>query len=334
MEEIKEYDTASIILNPLFDTYKGETKLITIPKGGYCSGDARNKIEFLRHHAITRNSKVQENLVVYTDVERGGKKMYLKGLLPRLKKKFYEDNIYMKPERETGWTWKEKKKGGCSSKELGITVHRHIQHMIECKREDKCTCGVQRITKTHVGRKWRPVRPHRFAKEILSILEDHELTPLCCEFMIVSPTAQFFTKIDLLCERKKKVKKIVATGNIETTEPTVSRQQRQRDNGYIETTELVNVSIKTGGAYGKASKLDHMMHPLQHVLRTPKNKNQLQLIAECMAVEREYGVKIDSAYILYLNVGSKQDKGEPLEPLQPWVCDKNLQAQFWSKLCK
>lgn len=148
-----------------------------------------------------------------------------------------------------------------SSKKKGTMIHRHIHHIIKCKRSKRdCKCDS----------KVRTRKVNKLAEQAISALSDYNIIPLDSEIPILSNKLKIGTAVDILGH-------------------TVGVNNR------------LLISIKTGYNKTLTSHtLLNMNNPLNSVLNHPLNHHQLQVVVEKQILKDDYNINISDAYILYL----------------------------------
>jgi hypothetical protein len=130
-----------------------------------------------------------------------------------------------------------------------------------------------------------PKRPHAFARQAVEFIEKKHLgAKLLSEVPLLSHKGKFLTYADLLCEKDG---------------------------------ELTVVSLKTG----YSTKLNAGDETCAHLPEKLKNSylthHLLQLALEVACIERDLGVEVKDAYILYVGLGAK--KKLKTVPLPRWA---------------
>jgi hypothetical protein len=131
-----------------------------------------------------------------------------------------------------------------------------------------------------------PDKPHAFALQAVKFLSKKHLGEiLASEVPLLSAKGKFLTHADIICENK-------------------------------ETNELTVVSLKTGYSNPLNSGKANCSH-LEGIKNSYLTHHQVQLGLEVACVERDYGVKVAHAYILYVGFG--QQKKLKVVPLADWA---------------
>lgn len=142
-----------------------------------------------------------------------------------------------------------------------------------------------------------PAKAHAFAKQAVEFIEKKHLgAVLASEVPLLSTKGRFLTHADLICERAG---------------------------------ELTVVSLKTGYSNPLNSGKETCDH-LPGVKNSYLTHHQVQLGLEVACVERDYGVDVKRAYILYVGFGPK--KKLKVVPLAPWV--RNMQDHLLETMAK
>jgi hypothetical protein len=224
---------------------------------------------------------------VYRTCEGGGQDIRLQGLTNRLRQRFYPD--YRAPQ---------KKHGHGSSTAAGSAVHRQLEHLVNCKREGTCHCGLQKVTKKNPTRTYQePPRKSERTEVALRVLASHGLEPVASEVPLAHLRSRLGTSVDLLCLVKP----------LPSVLPKVEPPSPQ------EPPATVLVSLKTGYAkgYNVCRKQQRLGTPLDDVPSTPRNHHQLQVMCEGLLMEREYGAAPDASFVLYLGKRKVRGSREP-----------------------
>lgn len=121
-------------------------------------------------------------------------------------------------------------------------------------------------------------KPHGYTRRAIKRLTDSGIMVFFAEFAIVDPMVRYVTPIDLV--------------------------------GVNPQGKLTLVEVKTGYdnifTIGKVS----LKKPFEAWVNSPLNQARLQLLLPCLTLKYQYGVNVDSAWIL--NINSEQEKLYPL----------------------
>lgn len=190
----------------------------------------------------------------------------------------------------------KRKSGGIggNGKSNGTRVHRQIYHMVVCLGKRNCDCEI----------KTNPKRLNILTTQAFSVFKNLEFTPLNAEIIILSKIGKFCTQLDVI-------------GN--------------RFHGTPKQRSTI-ISIKTGYSteYDKCKGNSRMNAPLDFLLSTARNHNQLQGMLERYILRHEYGITFDDYFIVYL--GHSQT-GEPhVEELDKWCLSDDICKQVYDAI--
>lgn len=219
-----------------------------------------------------------------------GQKRMMGGLTKLIRRRFYPDAPEFKKKKHNN----NRRIIASRGKTTGTRVHRQIYHMIVCVKLKSCDCKI----------KTNPKKLNVLTKQAFQVFKQLEFTPLDAEVMILSETARFCTQLDVIGYKWYGTSK-------------------QRS---------VIISIKTGYSdnFDKSKGNKMMLEPLNSLLSTAQNHNQLQGMLERYILKKEYGVHFDDYYIIYL--GHKKDGSAHIETLAPWCTSEDMCEKVYSSL--
>lgn len=195
---------------------------------------------------------------------RGGKERNLAGLEDWLSMTFTNGGS-RSDERDDSRRPSSRRRGN-SSRKAGISVHRQLEHWVNCQRDGACSCGLQARGQAYRGKRtWSPLTQRAWLA-----LDRAGLVPLRAEVALACERAGRGTRLDLLCGKK-------------------AREQ------------LVLVSLKTGlPPPGAGAQAPRLRPPFDALPDEPASLHHLQLFYERLLLDREHGTAVASAAILYL----------------------------------